>query len=212
MAAQDSVSDFPTDAPADAGITGVILAGGLARRMGGADKGLQPFRGQPLVAHVIERLAPQVDRLIINANRNLDAYAAFGLPLLKDALDGFPGPLAGLYTALREATTPWVATAPCDSPLLPDDLVARLHAAATAEGKPLAIATADGRAHPVFCLCSTALAEPLGAYLADGGRRVMDWCSAMQAVAVDFSDRPGAFGNFNTLDDLAVDQLEESKQ
>lgn len=206
MTAQDQLSDPP------AGITGVILAGGLARRMGGADKGLQTFRGRPLVAHVIERLQPQVDRLIINANRNLDAYAAFGLPLLPDALGDFPGPLAGLHAALSQAQTPWVATAPCDSPLLARDLVSRLLAAAETHQKLLAIAKVGERSHPVFCVCHTRLLEALAAYLAQGERRVMAWCSAMGAIEVDFSDQPEAFGNFNTLADLAAEKGSSSDQ
>lgn len=205
MAALDSASPSqPSGAtPTTGQITGVILAGGLARRMGGVDKGLQRFRDKPLIAHVIERFSPQVDRLLINANRNLDAHAAFGLPVVRDALADFPGPLAGLHAALSQAETPWVATVPCDSPLMPLDLVARLRAVAERHGASLAIARSGERAHPVFCLCHTRLLTPLEDYLAGGGRRVMDWCSAMQAVAVDFPEDATAFCNFNTLEDLA---------
>ena len=110
-------------------ITGVILAGGLGTRMGGADKGLQLFKGQTLVSHIAQRLAPQVDRLLINANRNTSQYADLGYPLISDLITGFAGPLAGLQAALSVADTEWVVTVPCDSPNLPLDLVSRLHAA-----------------------------------------------------------------------------------
>lgn len=187
----------------NAAITGIILAGGLARRMGGVDKGLQVFRGQPLAAHVAARLAPQVARLMINANRNQDAYAALGYPVFGDAIPDFAGPLAGLHAALAQAETPLVLTAPCDSPLLPADLAARLFAAMAARGAPLAFAVAGGRQHPVFCLCRRELRPALECYLLDGGRRVLEWCAGQGAVAVDFSDEAAAFGNFNTLADLA---------
>ena len=184
-------------------ITGVILAGGLGRRMGGVDKGLQLLAGRPLVSHVAERLAPQVDQLLINANRSQAEYAALGFPLIADEIPDFAGPLAGLHAALKASSTPLVATAPCDSPYLPADLVRRLHAALLASGAPLAIARADGRLHPVFCLCRTALCTSLESYLLDGGRRVAQWCAEMGAVEVDFDDQAAAFGNFNTLQDLA---------
>lgn len=183
-------------------VTGVILAGGLGTRMGGVDKGLQLFRGQPLVRHVIDRLSPQVNELQINANRSQTQYAAFGRPVIGDHIDGFAGPLAGLHAALCAAATPLVVTVPCDSPNLPLDLVARLLAAMQSAKANLAIARADGRLHPVFCLCSTTLRPPLEVYLRGGGRKVALWCSDMGAVEVDFSDQPAAFGNFNTLDDL----------
>lgn len=186
-----------------AAITGVILAGGLARRMGGVDKGLQLLAGRPLVAHVIERLAPQVGGLLINANRSHAEYGALGYALLADRIPDFAGPLAGLHAALVAAATPLVVTVPCDSPYLPRDLVARLHAAMLDQGADLAIARAAGRVHPVFCLCRTALAPQLDIFLRQGGRRVMEWCAGVGGVEVDFDDQPGAFRNFNTLDDLA---------
>lgn len=183
-------------------ITGVILAGGLARRMGGVDKGLQLLAGRPLVAHVAERLAPQVGHLLINANRSHADYAALGYPLLSDDIPDFAGPLAGLHVALGACTTPLVVTAPCDSPFLPADLVGRLLAGLQAAGADLAIARAAGRQHPVFCLCRKSLQPQLAAYLNQGGRRVAQWCAEMGAVEVDFDDQPTAFQNFNTLDEL----------
>jgi molybdopterin-guanine dinucleotide biosynthesis protein A len=184
-------------------ITGVILAGGLGRRMGGVDKGLQLLDGKALVRHVAERLAPQVDHLLINANRSEAEYAALGYPLIADRITGFAGPLAGLHAALAAATTPLVVTAPCDSPRLPFDLVIRLRTALLASNANLAIATAGGRLHPVFCLCRTSLLPALESYLQGGGRKVALWCTEMGAIEVDFSDQSAAFGNFNTLDDLA---------
>lgn len=185
-------------------ITGVILAGGLGTRMGGVDKGLQLFRQQALVSHVAARLGPQVNHLMINANRSAAEYAAFGYPLISDRIEGFAGPLAGLHAALSAANTPWVATAPCDSPLLPLDLVSRLYEAMQSAQAQIAIATSGGRMHPVFCLCSTALLPSLESYLLSGGRKVALWCADAGAIEVDFSDQIEAFGNFNTLDDLSA--------
>lgn len=185
-----------------AAITGVILAGGLGRRMGGVDKGLQLLDGRPLAAHVADRLAPQVDRLLINANRSQAAYAALGYPVFADEIPDFAGPLAGLHAALAASQTSLVVTAPCDSPFLPADLVGRLRAALLDAGGNIAIARAAGRLHPVFCLCRTSLRPALVSYLADGGRRVAQWCAGMGAIEVDFDDQPQAFQNFNTLREL----------
>ena len=132
-------------------ITGLILAGGEGRRMGGIDKGLQELDGCPLVQWVLDRLAPQVGEVFISANRNLARYGEFGHPVLPDRLDGFAGPLAGLQEGLAQATTPLLVTAPCDSPFLPDDLVMRLYAALVAQQAELAVARAGGRAHRAFC-------------------------------------------------------------
>ena len=116
------------DATNTMGVTGVVLAGGLSRRMDRVDKGLALLDGKPMVRHVIERFAPQVGELIINANQHADAYGAYGYRVIADVIDGFAGPLAGLHAALSVAGFPLVATVPCDSPFLPDDLVARLSA------------------------------------------------------------------------------------
>jgi molybdopterin-guanine dinucleotide biosynthesis protein A len=193
----------PPSPPSEEAITGVILAGGLGTRMGGVDKGLQLHAGKALVRHVADRLAPQVGHLLINANRNETEYAAFGYPLVGDRITGFAGPLAGLHAALSVAGTPLVVTTPCDSPRLPVDLVERLHHALQAGNANVAIAVADGRIHPVFCLCRTLLLPRLEAYLKRDGRKVALWCAEMGAIEVDFSDQSEAFGNFNTLDDLA---------
>jgi len=184
-------------------ISGVILAGGLGRRMGGVDKGLQLLDGRPLVLHVAERLAPQVGPLLINANRSMAEYAALGYPVIADRIPDFVGPLAGLHSALAACSTPLVMTAPCDSPFLPDNLVSRLYGAIQETEANLAIARAGGRLHPVFCLCRKTLLPQLEAYLQDGGRRVAQWCAAMGALEIDFDDQPAAFSNFNTLQELA---------
>lgn len=184
-------------------ITGVILAGGLGRRMGGVDKGLQLLAGKPLARHVFERLAPQVGAVLINANRHAADYAAFGCPVIADRLGDFAGPLAGLHAALYAVATPFVVTVPCDSPDLPPDLVARLHAGLRASGAPLAIARAGERIHPVFALCRREVLAPLTDYLQTGGHRVAAWCAAQGACEVAFDDCPEAFRNINTLAELA---------
>ena len=186
-------------------ITGLILAGGLGRRMGGRDKGLQPFRGKPMAAWAIERLAPQVDVLLINANQNLAAYAAFGYPVVPDRIAGFAGPLAGLHTGLLACETPLLVTAPCDSPFLPEDLVARLRAALEAAGADLAVAQTGTQPHPVFCLVRREVLDGLTAFLEAGGRKVDAWYAALKVAEVPFADET-AFANINTLDEL--NQLE----
>ena len=182
-------------------ITGVVLAGGLGRRMGGVDKGLQLLNGRPLVSHVIERLAPQVDELLINANQNLEAYAAFGYPVVPDRIAGFAGPLAGLHTGLLACETPLLVTAPCDSPFLPEDLVARLRAALEAAGADLAVAQTGTQPHPVFSLVRREVLDGLTAFLEAGGRKVDAWYAALKVAEVPFADE-AAFANINTLDEL----------
>lgn len=187
-------------------ITGVVLAGGLGRRMGshtaGLDKGLLPFGGRPMVAHVIERLAPQVGSVAINANRHLEAWRALGLPVFTDVFEGFAGPLAGLHAALGRIDTQWVATAPCDAPFLPLDLVERLVRAASAQGAGIAIACTADRPHPVFALVDRSLRADLQRYLESGHRRVEAWMAGQGAVQVGFDDE-AAFLNVNTAEDLA---------
>lgn len=184
-------------------ITGVVLAGGLGRRMGGVDKGLQELDGRPLVAHIIERLQPQVGGVLINANRSLERYADFGYPVISDAVQGFAGPLAGLHAALSAASTLYVATVPCDSPFLPVDLVFRLFSALTAEGAQIAIARTGEQVHPVFCLCQRALLPDLTDYLQRGERRFAGWTARFPVVEVAFDDQPTAFANINTREELS---------
>ena len=183
-------------------ITGVVLAGGLGRRMGGTDKGLQELRGQPMVHWVIERLAPQVDELLINANQNGERYSAFGHRVVPDQIPGFAGPLAGLHAALATATHPLVATAPCDSPFLPADLISRLFSALTAADADLAVAKTFDQAHPVFCLCQRSVLPHLTEFLESGGRKVDRWYSTLNIVEVAFDDEADAFENINTHEEL----------
>jgi molybdopterin-guanine dinucleotide biosynthesis protein A len=188
--------------PGTVPVTGVVLAGGLGRRMGGVDKGLQLLDGRPMVAQVIERLQPQVDELLINANQNLDRYAAFGHRVVPDSIEGFAGPLAGLERGLANATHGLVATVPCDSPFLPADLVIRLYEALATGGADLAVARTGSQPHPVFCLCRRELHANLAAYLAGGGRKIDHWYSSLHVAEVDFADEAAAFDNLNTRDEL----------
>lgn len=190
-------------APADSsGITGVVLAGGLGRRMGRVDKGLQDLRGKPLVQWVIERFVPQVDELLINANANLETYARFGYRVIPDAIDGFAGPLAGLQRGMSEARHERIATVPCDSPFLPRDLVSRLSSALERHGADLAVAKTGEQPHPVFCLCRKRLLPGLTAFLAGGGRKIDAWYATLRAVEVSFDDDAAAFSNINTREEL----------
>lgn len=183
-------------------ITGVLLAGGQGSRMGGVDKGLVALRGRPMAEWVLERLTPQVDELIINANQNGERYAAFGYRVFADRIGGFAGPLAGLHAALSIASHPLVATAPCDSPFLPTDLVERLHAALIAQTADLAVAHTFDQAHPVFCLCRRAVLPHLDAFLTSGGRKIDRWYSTLKVAPVRFDDQEDAFRNINTRDEL----------
>ena len=183
-------------------VTGVILAGGQGRRMGGVDKGLRELRGKPLVAWVLERFAPQVDEVLINANQNLDVYARFGPRVISDEIGGFAGPLAGLQRGLTEASHPLVATVPCDSPFLPSDLVARLAAAMDTAQAQLAVARTGQQPHPVFCVCRRDVAPHLTRFLAGGGRKIDAWYATLAVVEVAFDDEPDAFSNINTPEEL----------
>lgn len=190
-------------------ITGVILAGGQGRRMGGVDKGLTPLREKPMVHWVLERLAPQVDEVLINANRNLAQYLALGCRVVTDEIGGFAGPLAGLQRALAEAVNELVVTVPCDSPFLPPDLVARLRHALDRAGADLAVAKTGDQAHPVFCLCRRSLRPHLDAFLGGGGRKIDAWYSTLKVVEVSFDDEAGAFSNINSPADLAAFEARE---
>lgn len=182
-------------------VTGAILAGGRGRRLGGADKGLVRLHGRPLVEHVIERLAPQVGRLVISANRNRDAYAAYGFPVIADVVGGYCGPLAGMLSALRAAETPFVLCVPCDAPALPPDLVLRLATGLADARADACMASCDGRMQPVFVLLRCALAGRLGEYLRRGGRAVGAWLQQEGAALMDFPDAVAVFANVNTEED-----------
>jgi len=183
-------------------ITGVILAGGKARRMGGQDKGLLPLAGKPLIAHVLERLAPQVDQIAINANRNQAAYRNFDVPVFADRLDDYQGPLAGMAAAMEQADTELVVLLPCDSPFIPPDLVARLRQALESQDKDIAVAHDGQRMQPVWVLLRRELLPRLQQALADGVRKVDHWYAGQRTAVVDLSDYPQAFANANTPEEL----------
>lgn len=187
-------------------VTGLLLAGGRGQRMGGADKGLLAHHGRPLAAAVLDRLAPQVSEVLISANRNLDRYRAIGAPhgaaVVTDTVDGYPGPLAGMLAGLGHLAGPWLATAPCDAPALPMDLVQRLLDAAQAAQRPAAVAQADGRVQPACCLLNRSLLPALAQAVASGRLAAGRWLAEVGAVTVPFADA-SAFANLNHPEDLA---------
>ncbi|TMH18207.1 MAG: molybdenum cofactor guanylyltransferase [Betaproteobacteria bacterium] len=184
------------------GVSGVVLAGGQGRRMGTLDKGLVPLHGRSMVRHVLDRLAPQVDDILINANQNLDRYAALGFRVVPDSIEGFAGPLAGLHVGLTHASQPLVATVPCDSPFLPADLVARLLAALQKMDAELAVARTFDQPHPVFALVRRSVLPHLTRFLEGGGRKIDAWYATLRTIEVAFDDEADAFRNINTLDEL----------
>ena len=190
-------------------ITAVILAGGKGRRMDGNDKGLVELAKRPLIEYVIEIIKPQVTSIIINANRNQQAYSRYGYPVITDDLENFQGPLAGFYSALKKAGTSHIVTLPCDGPLLPDDLVERLILALknspdtdNTEDKQAEIAVAhDGeRMQPVYSLIPTSLTASLKTFLDSGERKIDLWYKQQQITLADFSDKPLTFRNINTAE------------
>ncbi len=188
-------------------VTGIVLAGGLGRRMGGVDKGLVELDGKPMVAHAIARLAPQVGAIVVNANRNAERYAELGHPVVADDVGGFAGPLAGLHAGLSRTLTPYAVTVPCDSPFLPEDLVARLGTALEREDAQLAVARTFDQPHPVFALVRTDVLANLAAFLAGGGRKIDSWYAALRTVDVPFDDCADAFRNINTPEEMEAAAL-----
>jgi molybdopterin-guanine dinucleotide biosynthesis protein A len=195
-------------------ITGLILAGGRGSRMGGVDKGLQNFNGIPLALHTLMRLGPQVESVMVNANRNLSAYESFGAAVWPDASADFAGPLSGFLVGLERAETPYVLTVPCDTPRLPLDLAKRLAEALVREDADIAMAAAPEtdehgqiqiRTQPVFCLMKIELSESLVKFTHAGGRKIDAWTAQHNTVVVPFDaagDDPLAFANVNTLTEL----------
>jgi molybdopterin-guanine dinucleotide biosynthesis protein A len=192
------------------GVPGVVLAGGLARRMGGGDKPLREIGGQPILARVISRLAPQCENLVLSANGDAQRFASFGLPVVADTVKDYPGPLAGIlagldWAAVHRPDAPWVLSAPGDCPFLPRDLVLRLRQALSDQGAELAIAASQGRSHPVIGLWKVALRDALReALVVENLRQVSEWTGryriavvAWDAVLLD------PFFNANTIGDLA---------
>jgi len=198
--------DDPRNLPAapEEKITGVILAGGKGRRMGGEDKGLLRINGRPLIQHIIDAVLPQVGSLLINANRNLESYRALGHPVIRDILGDYLGPLAGVVSAMQASDTPYLLTVPCDSPLVPVDLCARLYRELKATGADISIAHDGNRMQQVFALLRCELLSDLLSYLKSGGRKIDTWYGEHRLVLSDFSDRPDAFLNINKPEDFGA--------
>ena len=172
--------------------------------MGGADKGLQPLRGRPMIAWVIDRFAPQVSEILVNANQNLAEYRRLGRRVVSDRIGGFAGPLAGLHAGLTASSRPLLAICPCDSPFLPIDLVSRLRASLDARSCDLTVAKTGDQPHPVFSLVRRRVLPHLAAFLDSGGRKFDAWYATLEVVEVPFDDEEAAFSNINTLEELEL--------
>ena len=189
-------------------ITGLILAGGRAQRMGGIDKGLIPFHGKPLIESAISRLKPQVSTILINANRSITKYSHYGYPVLMDETPDFSGPLAGFSIGLKHCKTPYLLTSPCDSPLLPTDLAKNMAIELEENNLELVFASskeADGKiwAQPVFCLMKSSLQDSLNTFLSKGDLKIDRWFKELRSGTVVF-ENPQAFANVNTPEELAA--------
>lgn len=184
-------------------ITGVVLAGGLARRMGGGDKGLIDFAGKPLVSYALSAIKPVVDDILINANRNHEKYLQFGYPVVADYSTAFDGPLAGMLSAMHRSDADFILTVPCDCPLIGAAVLQRMVAAL--ESQPVNCLVADDgvRLHPVILLLDCHLKESLAEYLDSGERKIDRWFKRHLWKRVDFSDQPSVFRNINTPEELA---------
>ena len=185
----------------NADITAVILAGGRGTRMGGVDKGLVDVGGRPAVEYVIDALRDQTPHILINANRNLDRYRRYSLPVIDDGRDDFPGPLGGILAALRRCETEWLLTAPCDAPLLARDYAARMVSALRAAGTRACVAHDGEHRQPVFLLLARDMAGDLQTFLDAAGRRAGEWVDGLRPAQADFSDEPEQFLNMNTPED-----------
>lgn len=188
-----AADDYPRDR-----VTAGILAGGRATRMGGRDKGLIDLAGRAMVEYVLDALRGQAARVLINANRSVDDYGRYGVPVVGDRHEGFLGPLAGMASLMAAADTEWLLTAPCDSPQVPADLGPRLWQAAVRDDAEIGVAHSGERLEPVFALLRCALLEDLEAYLEAGERKIDRWYARRRMTAVDFSDRAEMFVNVNT--------------
>ena len=184
-------------------MSAVILAGGRANRMQGEDKGLLTLANKPLIAHVIERLTPQIGHICISANRNQAQYAQTGLPVISDLLNDYPGPLAGIYSALAQCESEWLVVVPCDTPGLPTDLVKRLCQAVIENEVPVAVVHDGHYLHATFCLVHRSLQQDLLDFLQQGERKTRLWLTRQPHAICDFSDQPSAFVNINTPEELA---------
>lgn len=182
-------------------ITGLILAGGRARRMGGVDKGLVELGGKPLVGHVVERLRPQVERIIINANRNLPEYKNWADTVIKDSIGEYDGPLAGMASGLEVTNTEYMLTTPCDSPFLATDLAERMYGELISAQAEVAVASDGERLQPVFMLIQRTMLSSIVAFLQAGERKIDKWFDQHAVAVVDFSDKPETFVNINTVEE-----------
>ena len=187
-------------------ITAVILAGGAGRRMGGKDKGLLRLNGRPLILHVLERLTPQCDTILININRHREAYAEFGYRLIEDSMPGGLGPLAGLLSALEHSQSDYVISVPCDTPQLPRDLVVRMLESLQESDAEVCTVDDGERLHPVILLAKRSVCANLRHYLESGRRKVHDWFYSVDHCTSNFSDQPEAFMNINTPEQLSAQE------
>ena len=185
-------------------ITAILLAGGAGRRMGGEDKGLLKLKDKPLTEWVLARIQPQVDEIVISANRNLERYRAFGFPVLPDKTEGYAGPLAGIARGLLDAQHDLILSVPCDTPFLPDDLVARLYAALHSGDYDLAVPVIAGAGQHAICLMRRRVGANLALYLSQGGRKVQEWQAGLKCAHADFSDAAPFFVNLNQPEQLAA--------
>ena len=185
-------------------ITGVILAGGRSSRMDGQDKGLLPIHGRTMIEYVLETLTPQVDDILISANRHLDSYSRYGYPVIRDKIENFAGPLAGMAAAIENCKSEYILSVPCDGPWVPKDLASRLRHRLEAEGASLSTAHDGQRLQPVFALIHRELLPAILAYLESGERKLGLWIRQQQPALADFSDQPEAFFNVNSPAELAA--------
>jgi len=192
--------------PGKHNVTAVILAGGKGRRMDGKDKGLVELANRPLIEYVIDGIKPQVETIILNANRNQEKYSHYGYPVISDELNDFQGPLAGFFSALKNTSTSHIVTLPCDGPLLPGDLVERLLFALNDKKADIAVAHDGERMQPVYSLIPTTLISSLSSFLNAGERKIDLWYKQHRVALADFSDCPQTFRNVNTTEQR--DQLQ----
>jgi molybdopterin-guanine dinucleotide biosynthesis protein A len=181
-------------------VTAVILAGGKGRRMDGKDKGLVELANRPLIEYVIDAIKPQVESIILNANRNQEQYSRYGYPVVSDALADYQGPLAGFICAMKSSTTSHIVTLPCDGPFLPADLVDRLISSLADNNAEIAVAHDGDRMQPVYSLMPVTLSNSLGSFLDSGERKIDLWYSQHRVALADFSDCPETFRNINTAE------------
>lgn len=184
-------------------VTGVVLAGGLARRMGGQDKGLVDYNGRAMIEYALEAIVPVADEVFINANRNLDRYRRYGQPVISDETETFDGPLAGVLSTLSKSTAEILLVIPCDSPLVESSHLKKMLEVRAEADADVSVAFDGERLHPVFLALKTSLSPSLQRFLDSGQRKIDIWLEQHHAVRVDFSDTPEIFLNVNTMEELS---------